>query len=278
MFALHQKIVMFGRGFSPALLALLIQLIAFVLLILLTLIGVWLEQHLLTQSVVLTLSGLVLPQALIAVTLAMLFSVPTWWRVIHFIFPVAVYSAYQLGIPSEWYLGAFLLSAGVFWTVFKTQVPYYPSSPWVWSELAQLIPVDKPIHMIDIGSGLGRLPIYIAKARPLSLVEGIEVAPFLWSLSCMLGFFRGSKVIFKLGDYQALNFKHFDIIFAYLSPAAMPALWEKASREMREGSMLVSYEFEIPGMHPSLTISEDDDKPLLHVWKIKSSVVNNIQA
>ena len=262
----------FGASLSPALLALFTQLLAAFILILLTLLGLWVEQHLLAQSVVLNLSNLVVPQSLIAVGLAILFGVPLWWCVIHFIFPVAVYAAYQLGFPSEWYLGAFLLSLGIFWSVFKTQVPYFPSSRWVWDELAELIPEDSPRHVIDIGSGLGRLPIYIAKERPLSLVEGIEVAPLLWGVSCLLAFFRGSKVIFKLGNYHDLNFKHYDLVFAYLSPAAMPALWDKANAEMRDGALLVSYEFEIPSMHPSLTISEGDDTPVLYVWKMKKSV------
>jgi hypothetical protein len=261
----------FGAALSPALLALFIQVLALFLLILLTFFGLWFEQHVLAQSVVIKLSNLVVPQSLIAVGLAILFGAPIWWCVIHFTFPVAVYAAYQLGVPSEWYLGAFLFSLGVFWSVFKTQVPYFPSTRWVWNELVELIPPDSPKHVIDIGSGLGRLPIYIAKERPLSLVEGIEVAPLLWGVSCLLAFFRGSKAIFKLGNYHDLNFKHYDLVFAYLSPAAMPALWEKATAEMRDGALLLSYEFEIPGMHPSLTISEGDGTPLLYVWKMKKS-------
>jgi hypothetical protein len=45
--------------------------------------------------------------------------------------------------------------------------------------------------------------------------------------------------------------------FAYLSPAAMLALWHKARAEMRPGTLLLSYEFHIPGTTPDLVIQPE---------------------
>ena len=56
------------------------------------------------------------------------------------------------------------------------------------------------------------------------------------------------------GDYSSLDFSQFDAVIAYLSPAAMPALWDKARAEMRPGTSLYSVEFAIPGQPPSTTI------------------------
>ena len=77
-----------------------------------------------------------------------------------------------------------------------------------------------------------------------------------------------SSAVFKLGDYQALNFANYDVIFAYLSPVAMLNLWEKAHKEMLPGSMLVSLEFEILGVAPSFCISGNGLSPILYIWKI----------
>jgi hypothetical protein len=57
-------------------------------------------------------------------------------------------------------------------------------------------------------------------------------------------------------------------VFAYLSPAAMPALWRKAQREMRPGSLLVSYEFEIPAASGVKTILTTEAGPPLYIRAI----------
>jgi predicted O-methyltransferase YrrM len=76
----------------------------------------------------------------------------------------------------------------------------------------------------------------------------------------------GSRARFLLGDYERLNFGAYDVIFAYLSPAAMTALWRKAAREMRPGSVLLSYEFVIADKAPDQRIPVASSKKILYLW------------
>ena len=46
----------------------------------------------------------------------------------------------------------------------------------------------------------------------------------------------------------------FDVVYAFLSPVPMPALWSKVCREMRPGSRFISHSFEVPGETPQRTI------------------------
>jgi hypothetical protein len=110
--------------------------------------------------------------------------------------------------------------------------------------------------------------MHIAKSRPRSHVEGIEIAPLPWLISVLRAKFCRSGVRFSLGDYRALNFADYDVIFAYLSPAAMLALWDKAQLEMRPGSLLISLEFDIPGVHPSRCVQAEQGSPALYVWEM----------
>ena len=57
------------------------------------------------------------------------------------------------------------------------------------------------------------------------------------------------------GDFQNLDLVCYDVVYAYLSPAAMPGLWVKASREMRAGSLLISNSFAVPGVPPAFTLA-----------------------
>src|SRR5690606_24694820 len=114
----------------------------------------------------------------------------------------------------------FLISLSIFWTTFRSQVPFFPSRPIVWQKVAELIPSHKTVRMIDIGSGLGDLSMHVAKAKNNSHIEGIEIAPLPWLVSVVRAWIRRSSARFRLGNYHELHFAAYDIVFAYLSPAA----------------------------------------------------------
>jgi len=211
---------------------------------------------------------LVVMQSVTAVALCMLAGMAVWWRWIHAGFPLAMFTMTMWAVPNEIYLIGFLISLSIFWTTYRSQVPFFPSRPIVREKVAALIPDNQPIRMIDIGSGLGDLSMYIANAKNNSQVEGIEIAPMPWLISVLRAKLTKNSATFSLGNYHDLNFAHYDLVFAYLSPAAMPALWEKAQREMRAGSLLVSYEFEIPNASPSFTIESGAGVPTIYVWQL----------
>ncbi|MBT7232228.1 MAG: hypothetical protein HN861_04265, partial [Rhodospirillaceae bacterium] len=71
------------------------------------------------------------------------------------------------------------------------------------------------------------------------------------------------------GDFWKLDFGDYDMVYAFLSPEPMPALYDKVRREMKPGTMFVSNSFAVPGVPPDETIVLDDRrKTKLHIWKI----------
>lgn len=252
----------------PAALAILIQCAAFIAVILSSWAISLVAAVYFNTDLILPIYVLVLMQALAAALFSYLVGMASWWRWIHLCFPIAVWVMSNWHVPNELYLAGFVISLSLFWTTFRSQVPFFPSRPIVWQQVAKLIPQDKPLRLIDIGSGLGDMAMHIAKFRPDGHVLGIEIAPLPWLISYVRAKIRRSTAMFSLGDYRALDFADYDVIFAYLSPAAMLALWEKAHQEMLPGSMLISLEFEIPGVTPSFCIEGDKHSPMLYVWKI----------
>lgn len=240
---------------KPATLAVLLQVVALILV------------DFISRNATFSSLQLVLLQASIATLLSLAMGMATWWRYIHFCFPLALYFCADLPIPDEFYLVSFLFTLALFWTTFRSQVPFFPSFPTVWKQVAELLPEALSLKLIDIGSGLGDMPMYIAKVRPNSQVEGIEVAPLPWTISYVRSKMARSRAKFKLGDYNALNFADYDVVFAYLSPAAMVDLWAKAKVEMRPGSMLISLAFEVPGVQPSMQLKANENSPSLYVWR-----------
>lgn len=192
-----------------------------------------------------------------------------WWRAIEFLFPLAVLATLALQLPSWIFLLVFLIMLGWYWSTFRTQVPYYPSNAGVWDAVRQQLPPpagDKRLRVIDIGSGLGGFVLYLARVRPDIEVVGIELAPLPWLYSWLRARFGKSSARFIRGDYEQLDFGQFDLVFAYLSPAAMAGLWRKADAEMCRGSCLISYEFAIDTRAPDLVIHATNDATPLYKW------------
>jgi SAM-dependent methyltransferase len=243
---------------APAVQALLIQCVA----MLPTLFLVYLLASLRLPVTLLTVA--LLQGALAALATCKLGLAP-WWRPIQFLFPVALLGASALQLPPSLFLAAFLFLLVLYWSTFRTQVPYYPSRLAVWQAVEQLLPAG-PVRMIDIGSGLGGLVLYLARRRPDAACTGIELAPLPWAVSALRARLPGGTARFIRGDYEWLDFNQFDVVFAYLSPAAMDGLWRKASAEMRPGAVLLSYEFAIAARTPDRTLFPIAGGPPLYVW------------
>lgn len=253
---------------KPATLALLVQACALMVVLAMVSLQKALVNAGFNPLVSFSIADFVIAQALVAAAFAYFIGMASWWRWIHFCFPIAMLILNTWQLPNELYLVGFIVTLSLFWTTFRTQVPFYPSRPAVWRQVAKLMPEHQTMRLIDIGSGLGDMSMYIANVRPRSRVEGIEIAPLPWLISFVRGKLSRSNAQFTLGDYRAINFANYDIVFAYLSPAAMLALWQKARFEMKPGSLLISLEFEIPNNPPSMRIAGYGTTPAMYVWRI----------
>ncbi|MDR3413420.1 MAG: class I SAM-dependent methyltransferase [Formivibrio sp.] len=178
-----------------------------------------------------------------------------WWGGIHALFFPSIFLALQLNISPLWYLLAFTLSWVVFGRVAVNRAPIYLSNRQVLTALEARLP--KNGHFLDIGAGTGTVLAWLVKRRPDLQLYGIEQAWLPW----LLGRFRlPSKVKWLRGDYQKLDFANFDMAYAFLSPVPMEALWQKAQREMRPGTLFLSNTFIVPGVAPDEMIELGDWK------------------
>lgn len=220
-------------------------------------------------GVAVTVFAAALLQGAIAALISRWRGLAPWWLPIQLLFPGALMAVHALQLPPAIFLGAFILLLSLYWSTFRTQVPLYASGPTVWESVAGVLPVDRPVRFIDIGSGLGGLILHLAARRAESAFTGIEVAPLPWLASLLRARMGGSRGRFIRGNYGRLDFAHYDVVFAYLSPAAMPALWRKASMEMRPGTLLLSYEFMIPGIAPDVVTTPKPGGASLYGWRIQ---------
>jgi hypothetical protein len=135
-----------------------------------------------------------------------------------------------------------------------TRVPLYNSRRSAWKALTDLVPEDEDVAFIDLGAGLGGPLAHIARHRPRATLLGVEASPLVWLAGWLRTLRFAPRCRFRFGSIWKADLRGAHIVFAFLSPAPMPALWAKARREMRQGSLLVSHSFEAPRQEPERRI------------------------
>ena len=245
-----------SRRLPPVLRALLAQALAFATLVALARAGVrfpalvW-----------------VLLQAVLAVFLSRWLDLSPRWVFMQAALPFLVRALWGVPIPAWVYLVLFLGLALVFGGGLLTRVPLYHASEDAWEKLAGLVPDRPGLHFVDLGCGFGGPVAHLARLRPDSTFVGVEASPFSW-LVAWLRCLPLPNAHIRLGSLWRMNLAESDLVYAFLSPVPMPALWAKVRREMRPGSRFVSHSFEVPNETPHrvLPVKGRDGARLL-VWE-----------
>jgi len=209
---------------------------------------------------------LALIQGFVAASLGRSMGMDWWWIPIHAFFAPGLLWILTFDLPPAYALSAFCLLASLYWTVSRTRVPLFLSSRDATLAIAGVLPSDCSFTFLDMGCGLGGVLSSLARTRPLGQYHGIESAPLPFLVSRLRAITGSGRCCVTWGDYGDLDLGRYDVVYAYLSPAAMSDVWRKASAEMRPGSLLISNSFAVPGVAHGSTISpsaQDGSKLLL---------------
>ncbi len=207
----------------------------------------------------------VLLQGLLAAVICRLLGLAVWWLVIAFLFPLALAGALLAGNLPAWPFGlAFLVLALVFSNTARGRVPLYLTNGETASVLKDLMTERKATRFLDLGCGLGG--VVRALDGDGRQARGIENAPAVFFLARLLSRLTRSGDI-RRGDLWRAHVSQEDVVYAFLSPEPMPALWQKLSTEMKPGSLFVSNSFPVPSREPDETWTlSDGRKTVLYLY------------
>lgn len=181
---------------------------------------------------------------------------PWWWLAIHLGFVPLVVVAYGLGLPSWVWPAGLVCLLLVFWRTDRSRVPLFLSSRQAAESLQELLP-RRACSVVDLGCGDGAVLRYLARRRKDCRFVGIEHAPLPWLWARLAA--RGlPNVEIRFGDFWKSRLGGFDVVFAFLSPAPMPSLWQKAVAELSDDALLVSSSFPVPGQAEIERIAVND--------------------
>jgi SAM-dependent methyltransferase len=107
----------------------------------------------------------------------------------------------------------------------------------------------------DLGAGTGRSMLIASKKFELD-TYGFELSPafaFIAKYNLWINNAKNSTIYLK--NFYNANLNDADIIFCFLTPKAMLRLKNKFKTELRPGTRIISYAFNIPGWSPEKVIN-----------------------
>lgn len=179
---------------------------------------------------------------------------PLWWLPWHLLLPPLGALLLNAALPPSVFLAVFVLLWLIYWRSDESRVPLYLSNATTSAAVLELLPAA-PCQVLDLGCGLGGPLRYWARARPDCRFVGLEHAPLPW-LIARLRCAGLSNVRILRGDFWPHSLAPYALVYAFLSPAPMAKIAEKAAAQLRPGALLVSNSFLLPAPLPPGLIHE----------------------
>ena len=176
-------------------------------------------------------------------------------------------------------LGILVAVALVYVWVFITDIRGWRScGPWVGTRsraipyIVDALDLGADTHFVlhEIGSGDGRMARAFAKKFPNADIVGVDFSLPLVLASRIITHLKGIKNI-KFIAVNALytDLSKADVVYCYNLPGILNGkLGEKFKKELRPGTIILSYGFEITGFHMKKMIQIPDRGGRLFVYTI----------
>jgi hypothetical protein len=207
-------------------------------------------------------------QGLLAALFGHLFGLSRWWLPINLGFVPGLVLLQDHSLPPWLLLVGFLILLMLNWNALTERVPLYLTGSAAEHQLAErLKALPGGFSFIDLGSGLGGTLLRLARAYPSASFVGVETAPLTFALCWLRCLFQRNCQV-RLRSIWRESLGDYDVVYCFLSPAPMPALWQKARQEMRPGALLISNSFEVPGVEAQEILPIDDWRhSRLLIWR-----------
>ena len=139
-----------------------------------------------------------------------------------------------------------LLVLSMLWPPDSPWAPWWRTNKKVAKAMCRLAKVGKNDVVYDLGSGDGTALIVAAKEFGARGV-GIEIDPLRVFVSSMLLSSNGvsNKIQIKKNNFFDVDISKASVVFVYLVPKALNRLLPKFKKELKKGTRIVSYRYEI---------------------------------
>ncbi len=162
---------------------------------------------------------------------------------------------------------------GYFLWPFITGAGYEPVPGRILDRMIEMSRPVKGQKVYDLGSGFGRIVIKVAQRTGATCV-GVEIDPLKvwWTRRVVRSRGLESQVTVIKSNLLDADISQADFVYAFLWEGIMQKLGHKARREMKGGSMIVSYYHQIDGWETEAK----DAKNRIYLYKVPEKVLGSV--
>ena len=166
-----------------------------------------------------------------------------------------------------------IIIIGYLLSTFIMGAGYEPIPRKILDKMIELSAPTKGQRVYDLGSGFGRIIIRVAQATG-AICTGVEVDPLKvwWTLRVIRSKGLQGQVDVVKSNLLTADISQADFVFAFLWDGIMQKLGDKAIKEMKPGSMVVSYYHKILGWEPE----KQDMKNKIYLYKIPEKSLESL--
>ena len=146
------------------------------------------------------------------------------------------------------FLGFLIIIISILWTT-SLGAPWIPTPLSTVKLMLEMAEINENDVVYDLGCGDGRILIITVRNFGARAV-GVEIDPlrfaFVQILITLLR--KRNRIQVKFGNLFDLDLSNADVVTCYLLPDINEKLVEKFNRELKPGTRVVSYSFNLPGL------------------------------
>lgn len=192
---------------------------------------------------------------------------PVAWQAANGLLGPSIVLYELLQLPQIFLAASALILLFLYLPTLWTRVPYYPTSFATYAKLSDLISTGQAKTFIDLGCGSASLLIYLARRHPQVKFKGVEISALPLLISKVRAHLSGLQNLEVSGEsFWKIDLSQFDIIYAFLSPAPMPELWQKIRQEKGENALFISNTFEAPAAAKKVIAVNDKRQAQLFMY------------
>jgi SAM-dependent methyltransferase len=134
------------------------------------------------------------------------------------------------------------------WALTVTRVPVLRTPAALLSGIRAALDPGAGQVVVDAGCADGRTLLALCEREDVT-GRGFELNGPVWLLARMKVLFAGrsARVHIRWGDFFRGDLEDVDLVYCYLMPGLMPEVAAKCLEEMRPGSRLASFQWQVPG-------------------------------
>ena len=144
------------------------------------------------------------------------------------------------------------------YTIIKTKVPWAKTPRENLNKIFSEINLPKNSLIYDLGCGDGRTLFLAEKMGYRAVGYELSLYPFLKGLIKKI--ILKSKIKIKRKNFFGDNLEKANLVFVFLVSAVMEKLGRKLKKELKPGTMIVSYGFKIPNWNAEKILNTKPSK------------------